>query len=104
MSLAFAQQEGDNAPPLSRDPDGFLTPSGPATPSSRRKRKQRLSTFSGLLDPLRKDLSFERGSISAKRRAMKRRMAEQGEKTNWKDELFSGIPDDSNSPVHRELR
>lgn len=98
--------------PLARDPEGFLTPSGRAATPSRRRR---VSQFSGLLDPLRKDLIFGRGSTSEKRRARRRLTSggggggsQGGSSSNspasdWRADLVAGVPDDASSPLHKEL-
>ncbi len=95
-----AARDKEGTPSQAEDPekhsDDFKTPT-----LSVRKRRRRPSQFSLLLDPLRHDLEFQRGSHSDQRRKKKGQSPFDAEKSFGFDQI---IPDDPSSPVHDQLR
>eukprot|EP00095_Tigriopus_kingsejongensis_P002981 maker-scaffold849_size89187-snap-gene-0.17 protein:Tk02981 transcript:maker-scaffold849_size89187-snap-gene-0.17-mRNA-1 annotation:"disks large-associated protein 5" len=81
------------------DKDGFKTPT-PLSGSIKSRRSKRVSEVGGLIDALRHDVIFERGSGSAKRR-LKKGLKPYPE---LNDISFDEIPSDPFSPFHEVMR
>lgn len=83
------------------DKDGFKTPNmrnlGESMKSRRSKRRSEACT---LIDPLRKDVVFQRGSNSAKRRLRKG----QDPYVDLQDISFDDVPADPFSPFHQVMK
>ncbi|XP_059094683.1 disks large-associated protein 4-like isoform X1 [Tigriopus californicus] len=83
------------------DKDGFKTPNMRSLGGSiKSRRSKRMSEACGLIDPLRKDVLFQRGSSSAKRRIRKG----QDPYVDLKDISFDDVPADPFSPFHKVMQ